>query len=111
MGKKYELLADSKIEVFGRTLFRIKALVSFSDVEAGEEGGFVECEGNLDHDGAAWVFGDARVFGAAQVSGAAEIKKNAPLYQRRSSLHAHCICRADSDWLQAPYDFRMGTGF
>ena len=45
--KKYELTAESIVK-FGRTLFRIKALVAFENVEEGELGGFVEKEGNLD---------------------------------------------------------------
>lgn len=45
--KKYELTAESIVK-FGRTLFRIKALVAFGDVEEGELGGFIEKEENLD---------------------------------------------------------------
>lgn len=59
--KKYELTAESIVK-FGRTLFRIKALVAFGDVEEGELGGFVEKEENLDQSGNAWVSGDAMVF-------------------------------------------------
>ena len=76
--KKYELTAESIVK-FGRTLFRIKALVAFGDVKEGELGGFVEKEENLDQSGAAWVSGDAqvsgdaRVFGDAQVSGDARV--------------------------------------
>ena len=71
--KKYELTAESIVK-FGRTLFRIKALVAFENVKEGELGGFVEKEENLDQSGNAWVsddawvFGDARVFGNAWVS-------------------------------------------
>ena len=64
--KKYELTAESIVK-FGRTLFRIKALVAFGNVEEGELGGFVEKEGNLDQSGNAWVSDNAWVFGDAQV--------------------------------------------
>lgn len=64
--KKYELTAESIVK-FGRTLFRIKALVAFGDVKEGELGGFVEKEENLDQSGDAWVSGAAQVFGAAQI--------------------------------------------
>ena len=64
--KKYELTAESIVK-FGRTLFRIKALVAFGDVKEGELGGFVEKEENLDQGGNAWVSGAARVSGAAQI--------------------------------------------
>lgn len=60
--KKYEL-TDDTITVGGRILHRIKALKSFSDVEEGDLGGYVEKEDNLDHSGEAWVSGDARVSG------------------------------------------------
>ena len=68
MMKKYEL-TDDTITVEGRTLHRIKALKSFSNVEEGGLGGYVEKEDNLDQRGDAWVYGDARVSGDAQVSG------------------------------------------
>ena len=67
MIKKYEL-TDQTISVFGRTLFRIKAKISFSDVTAGDIGGYIEKEENLEAYGDAWVYGDARVFGDARVS-------------------------------------------
>lgn len=60
MGKKYELTTDTKIR-FGRKLFRIKALVSFGNVKAGELGGYVEDEKNLSQNGDAWVCGNAWV--------------------------------------------------
>ena len=74
--KKYEL-TDDTITVEGRTLHRIKALKSFSNVEEGELGGYVEKEDNLDQRGDAWVYGDARVSGDAQVSGDARMYGNA----------------------------------
>ena len=74
--KKYELTAEF-IEKWGKKLFRIKALISFGSVEAGELGGYIEKEDNLAHDGNAWVSGDARVSGNARVSGDAEVSGNA----------------------------------
>ena len=64
--KKYELTAEF-IEKWGKKLFRIKALISFGSVEAGELGGYVEKEDNLAQDGDAWVYGDAEVYGDAWV--------------------------------------------
>lgn len=69
--KKYELTAEF-IEKWGKKLFRIKALISFGSVEAGELGGYIEKEDNLAHDGNAWVYGDAEVCGNARVYGDAE---------------------------------------
>lgn len=76
--KKFELTAESKINIFGKKLFRIKALISFGDVEEGETGGWIEKEENLEQSsGDAWVSGDARVYGNAWVSGNAEVYGNA----------------------------------
>ena len=75
--KKFELTSETKINIFGKKLFRIKALISFWNVEAGETGGWVEKEGNVNQSGNAWVFGDAEVFGNARVFGDAEVSGNA----------------------------------
>ena len=75
--KKYELVAEKSIEYFGLKLFRIRALISFGVVSAGEEGGFVESEKNVDQSGNAWVYGDARVSGNAQVYGDAWVSGDA----------------------------------
>ena len=77
--KKYELTAEF-IEKWGKKLFRIKALISFGSVEAGELGGYVEKEDNLAQDGDAWVYGNARVYGDAEVHGNAEVCGNAWVY-------------------------------
>ena len=70
--KKFELTSETKINIFGKKLFRIKALISFGDVEAGETGGWVEKEGNVSQSGDAWVYGDAMVYGDARVYGDAD---------------------------------------
>ena len=75
--KKFELTAEFVTNVFGKKLFRIKALVAFGNVEKGELGGFIEKEDNLSHDGDAWVYGNAQVFGNAQVSGDARVSGDA----------------------------------
>lgn len=81
--KKFELTAEFVTNVFGKKLFRIKALVAFGNVEKGELGGFIEKEDNLSHGGNAWVCGnarvsgDARVYGNALVSGDALVSGNA----------------------------------
>lgn len=70
--KKFELTTESITNAAGKKLFRIKALVEFGDVKAGELGGYVEKEGNVSQDGNAWVYGNARVCGDAWVSGDAD---------------------------------------
>ena len=77
--KKYEL-TDEFIEHWsGKKLYRIRALVTFGAVVAGQLGGFIESEKNLDQSlsGDAWVSGDARVYGNADVYGNAEVYGNA----------------------------------
>ena len=69
--KKYELVGE--FEFFGRKFFQIQALISFGNVEAGELGGYIEKEDNLDMYGNAWVYGNARVYGNALVYGDAHI--------------------------------------
>ena len=64
--KKFELTTDTKM-LLGRKLFRIKALISFGNVRAGDMGGYIEKEGNLSQSGDAWVSGNAKVFGNAWV--------------------------------------------
>ena len=77
--KKFELTSES-IMKFGRTLYRIRALVAFGDVKEGELGGFLEKEENLDQSGNAWVSGNARVYGDARVSGNAWVSGDAWVY-------------------------------
>lgn len=63
--KKFELTTEFITNALGKKLFRIKALVEFGNVKAGELGGYVEKEGNISQDGDAWVYGNARVSGNA----------------------------------------------
>ena len=77
--KKFELTSEF-VTFLGKKLFRIKALISFGNVEEGELGGYVEKEENLSNDGNAWVCGNARVFGNARVYGNAEVFGDAWVY-------------------------------
>ncbi|WP_434170016.1 hypothetical protein VYP57_00200 [Streptococcus agalactiae] len=66
--KKYELVRDDTINFLGKTLFRIKAKISFSGVTKGDLGGYIESENNLSQSGNAWVDDNARVTDNARVS-------------------------------------------
>ena len=77
--KKFELTAD-RIEEKGVTLHRIKALIDFGDVKAGELGGYVEKEENLSQYGNAWVYRHAKVFGNAYIYGNAWVHDDAEVY-------------------------------
>ena len=80
--KKYELTEETT-NIFGKTLHRIRATRDFSNVHAGDLGGFIENELNLSHDrdtwvyGNAWVYGEARVYGNAWAYGEARVSGNA----------------------------------
>jgi len=68
MDKKYTL-TDDTVVVNGKILYRIKALRSFSDVDRGDLGGYIESESNLSHNGKCWLFDNAWVYGNAVVTG------------------------------------------
>ena len=91
--KKYELTSEFIIVASGIKLYRIKALISFANIEAGDLGGFIEKEENLNQHGDAWVYGDARVYGNARVFGDADVYGNAwvfgdaRVYGDSESLH------------------------
>ena len=77
--KKYELTDEIK-EINGCTLHRIVAVRDFADVKAGDKGGWIEHEGNLNHNGDCWVYGYAKVFGNAMVADRARAFGNAEIY-------------------------------
>ena len=76
----YEFTGET-IEYCFRTLHRIRAIkdLPIHCVEAGELGGWIEKEENLQ--GGAWVFDEAKVFDNAIVYGHAKIYNNALVYQ------------------------------
>ena len=71
--KKYELILKDSIKLANSTLFRVRALIDFADVKAGDLGGYIQREKNLSHDGNAWVADNAKVWGEAEVSGDAKV--------------------------------------
>ena len=77
--KKYELTEETT-NIFGKTLHRIRATRDFSNVHAGDLGGFIEDERNLSHDENAWVGNEALVYGDARVDGNALVYGNAWAY-------------------------------
>ena len=90
--KKFELTNEFITNMFGTKLFRIRALVEFGDVEAGELGGYVEKESNLGHDDNAWVYGNARVCGDAWVYGNALVCGNALVYDNAGVYGNARVC-------------------
>lgn len=80
--KKYEFTGETML-YSGVTVNRIRALrdIRYNGdsicVHAGELGGWIEKEGNLEHTGAAWVYDNAVVLGNAIVRGNATVADNA----------------------------------
>lgn len=83
--RKYKLTNETK-DVFGYTLYRIKALRDFGKVKKGDLGGYIASEENLSHDGLSWisdgacVYDNARIYENAQICGDAEVFGNAEVY-------------------------------
>lgn len=90
--KKFELTSEFITNIFGTKLFRIKALIEFGNVKAGELGGFTEKEENLSQDGNAWVYDNARVYGDACVYGDARVCDNARVYGNAWVYGDACVC-------------------
>jgi len=96
MDKKYEFTNET-LEWRGRTLHRIRALRNFSNVKAGDLGGWVESERNLSHEGNCWLYSEAKayynsrisddacVFSYAELSGNASAHDNARLSGRANA--------------------------
>ena len=99
MNKKFEFTGETKA-ILGNTLHRIRALISFGEVGAGELGGWIEKEENLDASGNAWVYGNAQVSGNAQVYGNACVYGDAWVFDNARVDGDACVygdARVDGD--------------
>lgn len=101
--KKYEMTANTKI-INGRKLFQIKAVVDFSNVKAGDLGGYIEKEENLSQYDNAWVYDNACVYGYARVFDDACIYGNAWVYDNAR------VCRDAQIFSNADYIYFKGFG-
>ena len=81
MNIKYRLTNDS-INLSSRILHRIQAVKDFSDVKAGDLGGYVETEENLSQVGNAWIYHNAKVFDRAKVYDNVKIYDNARVFNK-----------------------------
>ena len=61
------------MDYYGTTLYRVRAIRDFSDVKAGDFGGFIEHDGNLSQEGDCWVYEDAIIANHSAVSDNAKI--------------------------------------
>ena len=77
MQRKYELVMDDTIEVYGHILYHIRALKNFCNIKEGDLGGYIEKTNNLSHAGDCWVYDNACVWDNARVCGNARVYGNA----------------------------------
>ena len=78
MSKKYKIIKEDTIEIYGHTLYRIKALKDVGFYKKGTLGGYIESETNLSQgDDTAWVADNAKVYGSAYICNNAIACKNA----------------------------------
>ena len=89
--KKYELTEET-VTVYGKTLYRIRAVRDFGSVKTGEFGGYIEKEENLSHFGNAWVSGNAWVFDNARVYDNAWVFGNAWVYGNAKVYDDAWVC-------------------
>ena len=86
MNKKFELVKNDSIEIdehklySARKLYRIRALINFNNVKAGDLGGYVEQENNLSQIDDCWIYDNACVYDDAKVYGSAKVFNNAKVY-------------------------------
>ena len=64
--RKFEL-TNITMEYKGRTLYRIRALKDFKEVEAGDLGGWVSNENNLSQEGDCWIYDEAKCMDNARM--------------------------------------------
>ena len=79
MKQKY-VLTDESINFAGHTLYRIKAIRSFGNIEEGDLGGWIEDNSSLDHDDNCWVGGNAIVFNSGIIRGDALVTDDAVVF-------------------------------
>ena len=87
---KYTLTSNTKV-VDDVTLYQIQALRDFAYTKAGDLGGYVETESNLDQQGVCWVSGNAYAYGNAHVFGNARVFDNARVYGNAQVFDNACV--------------------
>lgn len=80
--KRWGFVPNSEINVDGRILRRIRALVNMPQygIQAGDFGGYAEHEENLPQKSHAWIFHDAKVYGKAKVFDYAQVSDKARVF-------------------------------
>ena len=78
--KKYELIKETETCSKRRIIYRIRALKDFSDIKAGDVGGWVCSENNLSQEGDCWIYDDAKCLDDARVYDNAKMYINAIMF-------------------------------
>ena len=96
--KKYELLPGDWIEIIDKNhkkhvLHRIRAIRDFDDVKAGDYGGYVESEDNLNQYDNSWIYSDAvRISKNARAWGNCRVSGNSKLYNSAEVCDYAVVC-------------------
>ena len=93
--RKYEL-TNISMEFKGRTLYRIRALKDFSDVKAGDLGGWVSNEDNLRQEGNCWIYNNAKCMDSSKIYDNSAMYDNAVMYNS-SEMHDFSAMFDDSE--------------
>ena len=92
--KKYELIKETETCYKRRIMYRIRALKDFSDIKAGDVGGWVCSYNNLSQEGDCWIydnakclddakmFDDAKMYDNSMMRGNAMMFNNSKMYDR-----------------------------
>ena len=107
--KKFKLTSEFIVDISGVKLFRIKALIEFGNVKAGDLGGYIEKEENLSHMGDAWVSGNAQISDDAQISGNARISDDARI-SGNAQIFDDAWVSGDA-WVSSDEDYAYAHGF
>jgi hypothetical protein len=95
--KKYEI-TNIKYQHFAETLYRIRALRDFSDVKAGQLGGYVQKYSNLAHEDSCWIY-DGLVYQGAVIKGNAKVRGgwvwNRALVRQEAVIEGRCFVSGD----------------
>ena len=96
MNRKYVLVEPEENRLKIKGFYRIKALIDFKNVKAGDLGGYIKNESNLSHEGNCWIYDDARVYDNAIVSEDARIIGKA-VARGSTKISGHAVVGGDSD--------------
>ncbi|WII39673.1 hypothetical protein [Paenibacillus thiaminolyticus] len=96
MTRKYEFTGETSNSIAeGATLHRIRAVRDFGNVKAGDLGGWIQKEENLNHSGDCWIYDRAAAFGNARVSGNASLRNEALAYDN-AFITDHALIERDA---------------